>query len=339
MGGEMKKFIAGLATVVFMVGIISSSQAATFYDDFEDPNFTNDNWLDGNDLVRQLWDFVPLSGSDQGWRSTIDEDFLSTQEPAAKIADNGREYCNAGLHIEVSIRLDSHAYVYSTEFDKILLGFSAGDGGNYLVTIRLKFDVDSWRGLLYFGTHGVPGQSLSDENLVEDPVEIEFDEFYKLVVQVDSEQTVYVSLYNENNEELGSVSHPKVLNFDKGAVGIGGIYVSTFNDFFISSDDACGDPCSGSVTTEEMFNNLINQIVSLNLHNGISNSLIAKLISAEEVLSDINQNNDIGAVNKINALINAVEAQRGNKIDNEDADLLINAAQEIITHLTMCGAE
>ncbi len=44
-------------------------------------------------------------------------------------------------------------------------------------------------------------------------------------------------------------------------------------------------------------------------------------------------NNDIAAVNTINAFINAVEAQRGNKISDEDADMLISIANVIINKI------
>jgi len=39
------------------------------------------------------------------------------------------------------------------------------------------------------------------------------------------------------------------------------------------------------------------------------------------------------AINKLNAFINQVEAQRGKKITDEDADVLISAAQRIIGNI------
>jgi hypothetical protein len=79
---------------------------------------------------------------------------------------------------------------------------------------------------------------------------------------------------------------------------------------------------------------LIADVVSLNLQQGIENSLDAKLETVAKVLDDINENNDVAAVNALQAFINAVEAQRGNKITEEQADLLVAAAQAIITLLT-----
>jgi hypothetical protein len=73
--------------------------------------------------------------------------------------------------------------------------------------------------------------------------------------------------------------------------------------------------------------------VDLNLQQGIENSLDSKLDAAYKALDDLNENNDVAAINAIQAFINAVDAQRGNKISNEQADELITAAQAIIDAL------
>lgn len=79
----------------------------------------------------------------------------------------------------------------------------------------------------------------------------------------------------------------------------------------------------------EMIVALANQMLSLNLQHGISNSLEAKLAAALQVLADDNENNDAAAINALGAFINAVEAQRDKKIPEEDADALIARAQRI----------
>jgi probable HAF family extracellular repeat protein len=85
----------------------------------------------------------------------------------------------------------------------------------------------------------------------------------------------------------------------------------------------------------ELLLGLAQDVIELNLQNGIENSLDAKLDAALGALEDINQNNDVGAINTLQAFINAVEAQRGDKIPNEaDADTLIAAAQGIIDILS-----
>ncbi len=84
------------------------------------------------------------------------------------------------------------------------------------------------------------------------------------------------------------------------------------------------------LTPEEAILALIDQVEALNLHQGIDNSLDAKLEAALNALDDVNQNNDVGAINTLEAFINAVEAQRGSKIPEAQADALIALAEEII---------
>ncbi|MHC4394473.1 MAG: right-handed parallel beta-helix repeat-containing protein [Planctomycetota bacterium] len=84
----------------------------------------------------------------------------------------------------------------------------------------------------------------------------------------------------------------------------------------------------------QLLLDLAQDVLSINLQQGISNSLDAKLEAALNALEDINQNNDVAAINALQAFINAVEAQRGNKIPEADADDLIAAAQEIIDLLS-----
>jgi hypothetical protein len=50
-------------------------------------------------------------------------------------------------------------------------------------------------------------------------------------------------------------------------------------------------------------------------------------------LDDLNENNDVAAINALQAFINSVEAQRGIHIAEADADALIAAAQQTITML------
>ena len=80
-------------------------------------------------------------------------------------------------------------------------------------------------------------------------------------------------------------------------------------------------------------NDLITYIVPLNLQAGIENSLDAKLGSALTALEDLNSNNDVAAVNSLEAFINQVEGQRGTKLTDEQADSLISFALSIIDSL------
>ncbi len=87
------------------------------------------------------------------------------------------------------------------------------------------------------------------------------------------------------------------------------------------------------LTPAQATENLIELVETFNLQQGITNSLDAKLEAAVGALGDLNQNNNVAAVNALSAFINAVEAQRGVKITNEQADWLIGEAQQILNNL------
>ena len=85
----------------------------------------------------------------------------------------------------------------------------------------------------------------------------------------------------------------------------------------------------------ELLVDLAQDVIELNLQQGISNSLDSKLQAAMQALDDINENNNVAAINTLEAFINAVNAQRGNKISEADADALIASSQEIIELLSI----
>ncbi|GEM_PF-3499820 len=91
-----------------------------------------------------------------------------------------------------------------------------------------------------------------------------------------------------------------------------------------------------SVDPVSAIQQLAESVAAMNLQNGIENSLDAKLDAALEALDDLNTNNDVAACNALSAFISAVEAQRGNKLTDAQADQLIAAAVEIQTALN-CG--
>jgi len=83
-------------------------------------------------------------------------------------------------------------------------------------------------------------------------------------------------------------------------------------------------------SVEQLIEELLEDIVALNLRAGISNALDAKVEAVMNALGDANENNDVAAINAMNALINAVEAQRGKTLTDDQADMLIAAALEVI---------
>jgi parallel beta-helix repeat protein/predicted outer membrane repeat protein len=87
-------------------------------------------------------------------------------------------------------------------------------------------------------------------------------------------------------------------------------------------------------TPAELVAELLEGVGGLELPSGITNSLEAKLSAALRALEDENEDNDLAAINTLGAFINAVEAQRGKKIPEAEADALIAAAQEIIELLS-----
>ena len=84
----------------------------------------------------------------------------------------------------------------------------------------------------------------------------------------------------------------------------------------------------------ELIAELLEEVAGLRLPSGIENGLEAKLNAALQALEDENENNDIAAINTLGAFISAVEAQRGKKIPEAEADALIAAAMEVIELLS-----
>ena len=85
-----------------------------------------------------------------------------------------------------------------------------------------------------------------------------------------------------------------------------------------------------SPTPQELITLLILDVQVMNIQSGITNSLDKKLESAQKALDDLNTNNDGAAINKINAFIDEVEAQRGSHLTEGQADQLRDSALEII---------
>jgi len=82
---------------------------------------------------------------------------------------------------------------------------------------------------------------------------------------------------------------------------------------------------------------LIATVEAMNLQQGIENSLDAKLENALAALDAANAGNRNDAICKIEAFINEVKAQRGNKLTEDQADELVAAANNIIDLITALG--
>jgi hypothetical protein len=72
---------------------------------------------------------------------------------------------------------------------------------------------------------------------------------------------------------------------------------------------------------------LFNELGDLDLPAGTENSLLSKLDAA---LNCLDNGNDNAAMNILDAFKNSIEAQRGKKITSEQADMLIETADDIL---------
>ena len=91
---------------------------------------------------------------------------------------------------------------------------------------------------------------------------------------------------------------------------------------------------------EELMATLDNMDIQAGVKNSLQNKLENALDKLNTALDDIlngdetHANNMLNcAQNKINSFINEVEAQRGKKISNEDADRLLDMGQILINHI------
>jgi hypothetical protein len=86
-------------------------------------------------------------------------------------------------------------------------------------------------------------------------------------------------------------------------------------------------------STSELISNLIDTISEINQVAGIGRSFDAKFRSIVQVLDDANANNDGAALNGLYALCSYVEAQRGKKLTNAQADDIVAGADHVISSL------
>ncbi len=85
-----------------------------------------------------------------------------------------------------------------------------------------------------------------------------------------------------------------------------------------------------SSNLRDQINNLIAYVHSLSLAGGTENSLIIKLDAATQSLDN---NDNGGTINNLQAFMNEVEAQRDKEITSPQADSLIAAAQAIVDQI------
>jgi hypothetical protein len=80
-----------------------------------------------------------------------------------------------------------------------------------------------------------------------------------------------------------------------------------------------------------MMQDLIDLLADMPIPESFQGQFVERLTGAMDILADDNPNNDEAATNKLEAFINAIQAQTGKKIPQDVADELIAALNEIIT--------
>ena len=94
-------------------------------------------------------------------------------------------------------------------------------------------------------------------------------------------------------------------------------------------EDATGFDVNGDGCVDRI-EDFVDIIENLNLPKGIENSLTSKINNAQKLLD---KGNDNAAINLLEAFINHVKAQSGKKIPEEDANMLIEYANNIIRQI------
>lgn len=129
----------------------------------------------------------------------------------------------------------------------------------------------------------------------------------------------------------GNEHNWKLMHYDSTAGRYIDITLSGYPD--IQCNIICGNTPSFSdfaFMTAPTIQDLIDSVEEMNLQQGIQNSLDAKLLAAQDTLNATNSGQNATAISKLNALINEVEAQRGNKLTTSQADALHSFATNLI---------
>ena len=82
-----------------------------------------------------------------------------------------------------------------------------------------------------------------------------------------------------------------------------------------------------ALSTQQAIEDIVDLIITMNLHNGLTNALTNKF---NDAITYLNSGDNKEALGTLNAFINQVEAQSGKKLTAEQADQLIAEARRII---------
>lgn len=194
----------------------------------------------------------------------------------------------------------------------------------------LCFGVSS-KGYIYAGTWGAGVFRSSDGG--ENWVHLESSPAHNNCLAVNLEGHIFNGYYlghssddgltwQYDNSGLGNWG-ANAFVFDHG----GYVYAGTpGRSVYRSAESTLSDPIT-------LIDGLINLIESMNIKQGINNSLDAKLENAKKALDSAEDGFRIDAINKLQAFLNECLAQRGKALTEAQADQLIDRARIVISVL------
>jgi Leucine-rich repeat (LRR) protein len=145
----------------------------------------------------------------------------------------------------------------------------------------------------------------------------------------------YDSTRDATNEASWSSSDPTVATID--ATGLVTSLSAGTTNITASLDSIISSPITLTVSSSPLqsIEQLILEVQKLNSTQGITNSLDAKLLNVKDSLEAANSGNRNDAINKMQAFINACQAQIGKSLSTDQANMLIEKANKIIANLQM----
>lgn len=153
--------------------------------------------------------------------------------------------------------------------------------------------------------------------------------YYSISTTATFTGNVEVCINYDETTIQGSESKLKLMHFVDGQG-----WVNTTTSLDTTNNIICGITTNFSeftIMTEPETQGLVDKVEELNLQQGIQNSLDAKLQRALNAESaEANNNNNTKIINALGAFINEVEAQKGNKLTNDQADELHSFADNLI---------
>ena len=279
--------------------------------DVFEPIQISNPWFDGiseDDRITLNGNGYTVNGN--GWESYPNGVDLELTTWFVTIKNLNIIYCDVGIAINTSSRIN----VINNDISSCQYGIAIGNSGTCIVRENTISNCSDW-GIWLSYAHK---NTIYNNNFFNRPD-------YQAFVSNDSSENLF------DFEESGNYWSDYTGLDEVEPFGIGDTPYKIVDN--PEPDPDIEDKYPLMPTPQTKIVELIDTVAEMNLQQGIDNSLDAKLDAAVNALDDVNKNNDVAAINSLNAFINAVEAQRDNKLTNEQADTLIADANYIITLL------